>query len=366
MALLFTAVGIGLFVWAVRRTLEWRRFGATPVTLDPFPGSIGGHVGGTIQLGLLFDPAHVYRLTLTNIHSYVSGSGDNRSKKEKAKWQDSITAHAEPGSKGTKLTFRFDVPEGLDESDTDRDDNYYLWRLNLSADLEGTDIDRSFEIPVFATATQSRHVSRLAVEKSRDRQDAVNDRSVRDVVNLQYGATGKRMLFPMGRHIKSCIGGFLIGGTFTGAGWFLIFQENHPVFGSVFGGVGALIAILCLYMMLNSLEVSQAPGGIRTVRRLLGIPIKRTFMQRDAFVRFEKNSSFQSQGGGKHTIHYSIYAIDTDGDKVIVGEGFKGESEVKAAMRLISAELELNPDTTESPDDVAPDSLIYNALAADN
>ena len=27
------------------------RFGPAPVTLDPFPGSIGGHVGGTIDLG---------------------------------------------------------------------------------------------------------------------------------------------------------------------------------------------------------------------------------------------------------------------------------------------------------------------------
>ncbi|MDH3751779.1 MAG: DUF3592 domain-containing protein, partial [Gammaproteobacteria bacterium] len=38
--LLFTAVGIWLLTWAIRQTLEWKRFGATPVTLDPFPGSI--------------------------------------------------------------------------------------------------------------------------------------------------------------------------------------------------------------------------------------------------------------------------------------------------------------------------------------
>ena len=34
------------------------------------------------------------RLTLTNIHSYMSGSGKNRSRKEKAEWQDAIVAHA--------------------------------------------------------------------------------------------------------------------------------------------------------------------------------------------------------------------------------------------------------------------------------
>ena len=364
-ALLFTAVGIGLFTWAVRRTLEWRRFGATPVTLDPFPGSIGGHVGGTIELGLLFDPANEFQLTLTNIHSYVSGSGDNRSQKEKAKWQDALIAHAEPGGKGTRLTFRFDVPQGLDESDTDHDDSYYLWRLNLKAELDGTDIDRSYDIPVYATATQSCQLSNLAVEKSRKRQDAADEKAVRRVVNLQYDAMGKRMLFPMGRHFGSSIGGLLVGAVFAGAGWFLIFQEHHPIFGSVFGGVGALVAVMCFYMMFNSLEVTQDSTGIKTVRRLLGIPIKRTHMRRDAFVKFKQHSSFQSQSGGKHVIHYSIHAIDNEGDKVIVGEGFKGESEAKAAIRLISEEFGL---TTKADKDRRPshtETLSYNPLAAD-
>ena len=49
-ALLFPLVGIGLLIWALRRTFEWRRFGPAPVTLDPFPGSIGGHVGGTVDI----------------------------------------------------------------------------------------------------------------------------------------------------------------------------------------------------------------------------------------------------------------------------------------------------------------------------
>ena len=96
-ALLFPLVGVGLLTWAVRRTLEWRRFGPAPVTLDPFPGSIGGHVGGTIDLNLPYDSTAKFRATLTNLYSYVSGSGKNRSRKEEAKWQDELVAHAAPG-----------------------------------------------------------------------------------------------------------------------------------------------------------------------------------------------------------------------------------------------------------------------------
>ena len=89
-ALLFPAVGLGLLVFAIRRTKEWRRFGRTPVTLDPFPGSIGGHVGGTIELPIPHSGMAAFRMTLTSIHSYMSGSGKNRSRRENALWQDEL------------------------------------------------------------------------------------------------------------------------------------------------------------------------------------------------------------------------------------------------------------------------------------
>ncbi len=327
--LLFTAVGIGLIVWATRLTLQWRRFGRTPVTLDPFPGSIGGHVGGTIELALPFDAAHDFEMTLTNIHSYVSGSGKNRSQKEKAEWQDIIVAHAEPSGKGTRVTFRFDVPDGLDESDTDHDDSYYLWRLNISAELEGTDIDRSYDIPVYATATQSRHLSRLAVERGREKQTVIADKSVLNIIKLIHNADGRKMRYPMGRSVLASMPGFVVGSVFAAVGWFVATDQGQWMFGSIFGGVGALVALGTLYTMLNSLEVSRDANGIKTVRRILGIPVKRSTMSRHDFVMFKKNSRFQTQGGGKHLMHYSLYALDRHGDKIIVGEGSRATARPK-------------------------------------
>jgi hypothetical protein len=75
---------------------------------------------GTIDLDIPFDPATRFELTLNNLRSYVSGNGKNRSRKEEAKWQDTIAAHAEQGIRGTRSAFRFDSPEGLDASDADQ------------------------------------------------------------------------------------------------------------------------------------------------------------------------------------------------------------------------------------------------------
>ena len=364
-ALLFTAVGIGLLVWAIRRTLEWRRFGASPVTLDPFPGSIGGHVGGTINLAIPYDPANEYQLSLTNIKSYISGSGKNRSRNEKAEWQDMIVAHSESTGSGTRLTFRFDVPEGLDESDAERDDTYYIWRLNLSADMEGTDLDRSFDIPVYATATQSRSLSKLAVERSTEKQTAMADKAVLEIIKLVHDAGGRSMKYPAGRNLLASLPGFIVGSVFAAIGWFVA-ADAGVFFASVFGGIGALVAIGTLYSMLNSLEVSRDANGIRTVRRILGIPVKRSSMGSHEFVMFRKNSRFQTQGGGKHVMHYSIQAIDRNGNKVVVGEGFKGDSQAEAAIRLIGDVLRLRSapeprSTQKSPG--SADSRSFQALS---
>jgi len=341
-ALLFPLVGVGLIAWAVRRTLEWRRFGPAPVTLDPFPGSIGGHVGGTIDLNLPFDSSTRFELTLTNVHHYVSGSGKDRSRKEKALWQDVQIGHAELGSKGTRLTFRFDVPEGLAETDAEaKGDSYDAWRLNLKAELPGADLNRDYDIPVYATATESRLLSKIAVERSRQELGVIAEQRIREAIDLRQDMNGKSMYYPMGRNLGSSIGGFIVGAVFAAAGWYLVFEEGQPVFGSVFGGVGGLIAIATLYMMLNSLEVSQHGSGVRTVRRVLGIPVSRKTIQRHEFDKFIKNSSFQTQSGGKHVMHYSIYALDRQGNKLVVGEGFRGESEANAAIRFISQQLGL-------------------------
>ncbi len=349
--LLFPLVGIGLLVWAIRRTLEWRRFGPAPVTLDPFPGSIGGHVGGTIDLNMPFDPVARFQLTLNNLHSYMSGSGKSRSRKEDAKWQDAMLAHAEHGARGTRLTFRFDVPEGLDASDTDKDDSYYVWRLNLQAELPGTDLDRDYDIPVYATATESRHLSDRAVKEARAEQNLIDNESVGEIIKIGDGIGGKHMVYPMGRHVGSALGGLIVGTIFAAAGWYLIVEEGHTIFGSVFGGAGALIGLFCLYMMLNSLEVTKDAAHIKTVRRLLGIPISRQQMHQNSFERFEKKSTMKTQSGGKHVIYYSVYAIDRQGNEIVLGEGFKGENEAKAAMRIIARELGLH----ETPGRRLPD-----------
>jgi hypothetical protein len=364
LGLLFPLIGIGLISWAVIRTLEWNRFGPAPVTLDPFPGSIGGHVGGTIDVNLPYDANTQFSLTLTNLHSYVSGSGKNRSRKESPEWQDTQVAHATSGTKGSRLSFRFDVPENLQESAADQsEESYYLWRLNLKADLPGVDIDRDYEIPVYATGEGSKELSEFSIKEARREQDTLDTRAIEKIVKLAYESGGQVMRFPMGRNLLGGFSGLVFGAIFSGVGWYLIKFEGHPIMGGVFGLVGLLIVFSAFYMMLNSLEVSQQGNDIRTVRRILGIPVGGGQMRRDEFVRFKKKASSKTQSGKQHVIHYTISAIDRSGQKLVVGEGFKGASQADAAAELISRTFGLvSKDSAPGPDIGVED---YDLLTTD-
>jgi hypothetical protein len=349
--LLFPVVGLGLLWWAISRTLEWRRFGPAPLSLDPFPGSIGGHVGGSIDISFPYDSAIRFSITLTSLRSYMSGSGDSRSRKESAKWQDSQVAHATSGAKGTRLSFRFDVPTGLAESDADQsEDSYDLWRLNLQAELPGADIDRDYEIPVYARGEKSSRLSNFSINEAQAAQRGIDLDVIRKMVDLAHGVDGKSMRFPMFRNLASGISGFFFGGIFSAVGWFLFDQEDLLFMGGIFGLVGMVIFVSSLYFLLNSLEVIQSGSTIQTVRRILGVPVTRREMRKSDFIRFDKKSSLSTQSGTKHVMHYKLYARHSGGKDLMVGEGFKGASQADAAAEFIANEFGLRP-KEEVPDE---------------
>jgi hypothetical protein len=158
------------------------------------------------------------------------------------------------------------------------------------------------------------------------------------------------MYFPMGRNVVASMVGLLVGVTFVGAGWFLVVSAGRPLFGSVFGGIGALVAMFCVYAMGNSLEVRRESLGLRVTRRLFGLPIRRQSLPFDDIVELRKRSNFQAQSGGKSVMYYSVRAVDRSGRQVVVGEGFRGESEADSAIRLIRREFGLRspPNAGES------------------
>ncbi|TNF99642.1 MAG: DUF3592 domain-containing protein [Gammaproteobacteria bacterium] len=340
LALLFPIIGIGMLYWAIKLTLEWRRFGRTPLKMDPFPGSIGGDVAGEVTVNMPYDPGQAYEVTLSCLYSYVSGSGKNRSRHESVKWQDSGYARPVVSSSGVKLQFRFEVPTGLHETDNKDGSSYHLWRLNVRAELEGVDLDRDFEIPVYATSTQSKRISLLSTEI---RPAGKRTESIESILPVMQMGRSTQIHYPMFRKPLTSLVMLLFGAAFAGVGFFLWGQAAKEGFGlylmsSVFGLVGWGIVLAALYSAMNSLTVTLDGQTLQSQRSLLGIPLRNKTLGYTDVLSIERKEGSTTQKGKRQEIDYSIVA-KYHGGEVTLAENINSHSKAGKVVDYFEEKL---------------------------
>ena len=103
-------------------------------------------------------PSSQLSVRLECVYSYMSDSGKNRSRKETIKWAEEGQPRVESAGKGVVLVFRFDVPDTLHEADIKQKDAYHYWRLTVKAVIQGVDLYRQYNIPVFKSGEESRYI----------------------------------------------------------------------------------------------------------------------------------------------------------------------------------------------------------------
>lgn len=350
LVLLFPLVGLFLVYKALQRTLEYRRFGKVPLHLDPYPGAIGGHVGGSIQVRNLdyrrAIAAESLTVTLECVYSYVSGSGKNRSRRESIKWAERGRPRIDNAIEGVTLSFRFDVPENLPEADVEQSGAYHFWRLGVNAEIPGVDLDRQYNIPVFATGARSRGVghdisAQFDAERKKQAEAAglAIARGQFDIDGLsralRFEQQGNeiRLRFPMFRNRLLTLFAAVFAGGFGFASFHIagmiadggLFGILMVVFGIPFFLVALLAAVATVYLPLNNLSVSIRPGEISVLRRLLILPVYRRRLQRGEISRLGTRRSGSTGQGIDKIEHYKIFAELRQGGKVTLAEDIDGE-----------------------------------------
>ncbi|MEP5765959.1 MAG: hypothetical protein ABJ308_15290 [Halieaceae bacterium] len=323
---IFLVVGVLLIVMSVRSFLQWRRFGPSPLILDPYPGSSGGQVGGIIDTRIPFQAGQRFDVTLSCLYSYVSGSGKNRSRSEKIKWQSDGVCHMARSGLGTELTFRFDVPGGLPSSDHPRGSAYHVWRVSISCELDGPDFSRRYEIPVYNTAVSS------SLSEGTESHAATVDAAmegVESIADITPIAGGIDAFFPAFQRPGQGFAMILFGLVFAGAGYFVGSNDAPIIFPLIFIPVGSLIACGGVYYLGKSLRVSVTADGVRTRRFLFGYPLTSKQLGRQAMARFEIDQSATMTTGNKTTVYYRLYANGTAGQRFPVAERLSSRAEIE-------------------------------------
>jgi len=340
LALLFPLVGVVALALAIRKTFEWRRFGTTPLFLDPFPGSIGGQVGGHIRLPEGVSTHSRYDVSLVCVYTYETRDADNKRRSaERMIWQNSQVGNLRRGMSGMDLRFCFDVPEGLPRSENSAS-NYHHWRLHVHAEMEGVDLERSFDIPVHPTNEQA------SLNIKQDHRKNTNDRleQLTGLMKVEVLPGLLHLRFPSGR--RKLLGATLtmFGLLFLVVGFFLLRQGAVDdggfmltFMGLIFTLVGLPVVLFGVYTPCNTLDVQVAKDAIAVRRSVLGIGLYRKRLAISQIQKLTLKEGGRVESGGRHTVYFKVVAEGVNGDNMVLAEGLNSQPLAEEALRFIRA-----------------------------
>lgn len=334
-----------LLVWTTRAHFRWKKFGNTPLKLDPFPGSIGGDVGGEIELRGVFGQDANLEVTLSLINFYRVGSGRYSSNMEDVVWRKSGIADVFNSGEGkSRLQFCFQVPDGLLESDQgDSYRDYHFWRLDVEGSDGADELLRSYEIPVYETEQQSSSLKCHTGDKP-----TTDTRSMGIEKILPIQKIGSRLIirFPKFKKPADGVLGFIGGVGAIGFGifaWSTADTHGSALYfiGPAFGLFGLGLFLVGLYYLFAALRVVLNGHEIYSSQTMFGYKLFKAKLKYGDIhdVIYEIGSSAKRLGR-KHMAEYDVYAVSDHG-LVQLAEGLDSDQKAEKVCVYFKGVLEI-------------------------
>lgn len=336
--LLIPLIGFLLTSWVVHARRAWRSIGPVSLQLDPFPGAIGGHIGGWIDVPEHFNPDACVIVTVSCIQVSQFGKDHQLRVQEKLCWQEQGLAHVAKGSEAMRLLFRFRVPTHLPESDQSGEP-ITVWRLRVSGEVDdGLQMEREFEIPAFRTSETSSRQSFTETAKANG-DWAQHKRLLADLMDVQQLDDDRIQVdYPYGRSRSSAILYLSIGVLLLLAVCTMLWLAPMIVKSAV-----TAVAIGCIlwaiYLQGNRVCVEISPDGIRGRRYLLGVPLGTRYLPAERFSGFAAKPMNSLTLSRQLISQYRLYAISDDAEKIVIAENLKGRGQLHAVEQWFVSRL---------------------------
>lgn len=287
-ALIFPLIGLGLLAWAIRETLEWKKFGVSTLKLLSTPVAIGTQLDGAIETAVKIKPQDGFHLKLTCINAVRIRTGKSTTVTENILWQNARTMIRElldddPRRSGIPVSFH--IPADTMETDNRDPNNRILWRLEVQATVPGISYEAKFEVPVFRTAASVAASASASATDSAAAYEAPPEpyklpaHSRIQIKTLPDGET--EFHFPAGRNLAaagSLTVFFLIWTAFVVFLWCIV---HDLFFAIVFTLVDVLVAAAWSNLMFRSSRVKAGASGVTLKNRWLLFGSTRTVAARD-------------------------------------------------------------------------------------
>ena len=330
--LLWAGFGLYLLYRAVVATTRARRFGHVELVLDPFPGSLGGHVGGALEIPVRRNADVDARVKLSCIHSHVRGTGDDRERKEEVLWSQELVPEVERSIMGPRLHFVFDVPDGdLPQSETwveggSAERRY--WTVHVQARLAGADLDKVFEVPVYRVDPPL-HAFRPFEPPEVDLLELADSGVV-----ARHTPDGVEIDYLRGRWGGMGWGVGVAGLVFAGIAWMTWYLPRSQglatftiLFSSLFVLLFGLVAVALLFSgahMMLSRRALRVEHGTLTVGSWWFLVPSEEELELSETARIEGVVRSSAGAGTERVPNYTFYAIPYEGEKVLIGDGIRG------------------------------------------
>lgn len=346
----FGVLAFFFFKGAILRLRSWLTIGRMPLVLNPFPGSIGGDVGGSIECNLPAQQlnAQPLYLTLTCYHSYPG----KEQRIEVKRWtRDCMAEVLEAGGKQL-LQFRFELPQNLPET-SEKSDNYHFWQLELHAEISGHKIDRNYQIPVYETRQCSdEHFWHLDWQ-SHSKADDFKEQSIEKVLKIEQIQQGLKVYSPAFHHIGFKLIWVLLGLVIGAASGYLLFAT--PASWVMAEGllmatlIGCLIGLASFFQIFRSLDArieTTVKGNVTIYHRFLGMPIWRTQIPRETISQLSLKPTGSIGAGTWEKAFYDLCVEHSRGVS-LMATNLVGKDNAQYALEAIAAltRLSASPET---------------------
>lgn len=335
--LLFAVIGLIIVICAWRARQTYLRIGPTPLFLDPLPGSIGGHVGGHFDVGLI-NKQKPLLITLSCIQKRKSGDKTT----SHIKWQNNMNAYCIETAKGTQARFLFECPSNQSATREWRNGSSIDWEIKADGWLAShtqskpQEFSRSWTVPVdLSTQTATSNIvipAKHLLEQEQEKIELAREEANEQIPIKQQGQY-LTILSASGRGLGSAIAGFFIGLVFGVIGYYLR-TEWWPAY--LFLLIGIAVSVSCLFKAGRKIDVK-----IDTQIRMLYI--RRSWFALQLYYReialfdpkqFSIKKTSSTTSGSKQTEYFALY-IDNNGKKTKVAEGVEGRRVADALLEKI-------------------------------
>lgn len=332
----FAAVGLGLLAWATRATHDARRFGDPRLVLAPFPGAIGGDFGATLDLPTVpWQSGQQYLVTLSCLQHYRAHSAGKNSTEahERTVWQAEGMAQVEPHGSGSRLLFRFAVPGGLPASEAPAGE-YHAWRLRVESTGSDLGLDRSFDVPVYATGETALGMAPDAAQHPG--LEPLREARLNAISDLETIPGGVRLYQPYSRAWRTHLPLALVGGAMIATGWFTGHEGAPLILSIVFGTLGGALLLGALFGSANSLRVELGARGLRIERRILGLMLRWRQVPPQDIAHLRLKESYTTQTGTLRTTVYRVQVKLRNGQAITVADSLRGRETAEHLLRALT------------------------------